>query len=248
MKKFFCSSLLLILLLMACVSADARAWYEGGTLHSVTVGEWKKATYQNKLATCGDMVANFWRNDLANFEVKNIPDDFKPYAQELVNFIDTSTEGIDEVNHYKVSEIAAMGAIMMGWGKQEKSSAPAEEPVAPLKSAENADKKLQENGFLLEEEIEEIWQNEVTPDVLEKLTEKQMKAIDTELKQAQDVASKSSLDFGKGIKDSLERSMYQEGVRKNKVLKATREIAKKYGIKVGDVFVVSNHLFLENSK
>ena len=109
----------------------------------------------------------------------------------------------------------------------------------------NSDAKLKANGFLLDEEIEEIWQAETTPDVIKNLTDSQQKAIDAELKQAQDIAEKTSLDFGKNISDPLEQSMYQEGVRKNKVLKATREIAEKYSIKAGDVFVISNNLFLQ---
>ena len=117
MKKNFAVCVLCVLVLSVCVSVGAKEWYQGGTLHGATVREWKKATYQNKLATCGDMVAHLWQSGMANFKIDDIPDDFKPYAQELVAFIDTSTEGIDEVNHYKVSEIAAMGALMMGWSK-----------------------------------------------------------------------------------------------------------------------------------
>lgn len=97
-------------------SVKQSAWYNGGTLHEATVAEWKKATPQNKLATCGDFIANWWRNDLLKIEIKTV-DDIKPYAQEMVDFIDKSTEKIDEVNHYKVSDLASMGAIMMGWNK-----------------------------------------------------------------------------------------------------------------------------------
>ena len=47
-------------------SVKQSAWYEGGTLHQATVAEWKKATSQNKLATCSDFIANWWRGDLLN--------------------------------------------------------------------------------------------------------------------------------------------------------------------------------------
>ncbi len=97
-------------------SVKESAWYEGGTLHQATVAEWKKATSQNKLSTCGDFIANWWLRDLLKIEIKTV-DDIKPYAQELVNFIDKSTEKIDEVNHYTISEMASMGAIMLGWNK-----------------------------------------------------------------------------------------------------------------------------------
>lgn len=35
-----------------------KKWYEGGDLHRAVIGEWKAATYENKLATSADMVAN----------------------------------------------------------------------------------------------------------------------------------------------------------------------------------------------
>ncbi len=33
-------------------------WYVGGTLHRATMREWYGATYKNRLATCGDLVAS----------------------------------------------------------------------------------------------------------------------------------------------------------------------------------------------
>ena len=39
----------------------------------------------------------------------------------------------------------------------------------------NADEKLKANGFLLSEEIEEIWQNEKTPDIWKKIPMDQQK-------------------------------------------------------------------------
>ena len=116
------------------------------------------------------------------------------------------------------------------------------------KKAMTVDEQLKANGFLLSEEIEEIWKNEQTPDVLKKLTTEQQKAIVAELRKAQDEAAKSSQDFGKGIKNASNRADYQEGVRKNKVLKATRAIAKKYGIQAGDIFVVEFNVVSEGLK
>ena len=110
------------------------------------------------------------------------------------------------------------------------------------------DEQLKANGFLLSDEIEEIWEAEQTPNVLDKFTLEQQKAIVEELRKAQDEAAKSSLDFGKGIKNASDRAEYQEGVRKNKVLKATRAIAKKYGIQAGDIFIIEGNVTIEAIK
>ena len=98
---------------------EQKQWYQGGTLHASNIAEWKTATQENKLATCADIIANLWRNGKLNFTVKNIPDDFKPYAQELVNFIDTSTQDLSmgDAKNQTVSGLSAMGVIFMKWTK-----------------------------------------------------------------------------------------------------------------------------------
>ena len=120
--------------------------------------------------------------------------------------------------------------------------------TATVNNNMTVDERLKANGFFLSEEIEEAWKKEQTPDVIKKLTTDQQKAIVAELRKAQDEAAKSSQDFGKGIKNASDRAEYQEGVRKNKVLKATRAIAKKYGIQAGDIFVVEFHVVSEGLK
>ena len=57
MNRFFALALLIIIVgLTACGGSEATArptprpttaWYDGGTLHSATVGEWKVATDAN---------------------------------------------------------------------------------------------------------------------------------------------------------------------------------------------------------
>ena len=105
---------------------------------------------------------------------------------------------------------------LTAYGEGEKFYEGSAEGVKAIQSASlEANKKLKANGFLLSEEIEEIWEAEKTPDVLEKLSV--------------------------GIENELERSICQDGVLSNKVLKATRAIAKKYGIKAGDIFTIQFH-------
>lgn len=105
-----------------------------------------------------------------------------------------------------------------------------------------ADKKLQANGFLLEDEIDEILEAEQTPDVLSKVTDDQQKAIVAELREAQEINARESRKLGLGIADQLEQSIYQDGVFKNKMLKARRAIAKKYGIQAGDITAIEFHV------
>lgn len=117
MKKFICFTMLLLIILFTCVSANAKEWYEGGTLHNSTIESWKKASSENKLATCGDFLASMWMNKKLNLNIASM-NVLKSYAKELVDFIDSATEGNDDVvNNSTVSEFAAMGVIMMGWGK-----------------------------------------------------------------------------------------------------------------------------------
>ena len=83
---------------------SVESWFTGGTLHRATVGEWKSATHQNKLATAADwLVATRWKghmNSLAD------ADRIKPKAEALVNAVDgaVNAEGIDTM---KVNEVAA---------------------------------------------------------------------------------------------------------------------------------------------
>ena len=99
-------------------------WYEGGSLHRVTIAEWKNATPENKLATCADFIARLNENQNLNISVTTM-DSLKSYSQELVDYIDlaTSTDETDSqstieyIGDHTVGEIAAMGMILMGWTK-----------------------------------------------------------------------------------------------------------------------------------
>lgn len=107
--------------------AQAAAWYSGGNLHDANALQWQKASYENKLATCADFVANFWVNK--NFKpglqeaIKNV-DDIKPFAKALVEALDTALEkdpdakkNMQMYGNIKVAEAAAMLVHMMGWMK-----------------------------------------------------------------------------------------------------------------------------------
>jgi hypothetical protein len=89
--------------------SSSRRWVIGGNLHKATVGEWKNASYQNKLATAADWLAGTkWKGHLTS------PNDFnrlKPKAQMLVYGVDASIAG-QPVDYLKAAEIAA-ALIMM---------------------------------------------------------------------------------------------------------------------------------------
>ena len=97
-------------------STTVKQWFEGGTLHNATLKQWRKATSANKLATCADFVATAWKDNKLKPHIADI-NELKYYAQELVTFIDTGTDGIKGIEHYKINEIAALGFVMMNWLK-----------------------------------------------------------------------------------------------------------------------------------
>ena len=84
-------------------AAPARQWFQGGNLHNSTIGDWKKATYENKLATSADWLAvTKWKGHL------NTTTDFnkiKPKAEMLVAAVNqvVAEKSIDNLN---VTEIA----------------------------------------------------------------------------------------------------------------------------------------------
>ena len=90
----------------------AKEWYEGGTLHKATVGQWHRATYANRLATCADWVVAANRAE-AERDFSTV----KPKAIELEKAIMEATKGIPEIQDHQVAEYAAMCIILMGYDK-----------------------------------------------------------------------------------------------------------------------------------
>ncbi|MFH1754156.1 MAG: hypothetical protein ABIA59_00490 [Candidatus Latescibacterota bacterium] len=121
-------AVLVCIVLMSDAGQAAAAklkWYEGGTLHKRPALEWQKASYNNKLATCADFVAHAWINKMLNKKVSkqiHVVDDLKPFAVELVAFIDAATapEKDPQKNrelfaNQTVAELAARGMAMLSW-------------------------------------------------------------------------------------------------------------------------------------
>ena len=86
-------------------STTNNDWYSGGTLHKSDISEWKNATEENKLATCGDFVSIVNKNAKIS--------DLKYEAEQLKICIDEATKGLDNTNSMKVSEVASQCIILM---------------------------------------------------------------------------------------------------------------------------------------
>jgi hypothetical protein len=86
-------------------STQTKQWFQGATLHNATVGQWKAAAYDNKLATAGDWLsATRWKGHL------NTPADFdrlKTKANALVKAIDGSLVSGKQLDSLPVNEVAA---------------------------------------------------------------------------------------------------------------------------------------------
>lgn len=98
-------------------------WYKGGNLHEKRVRDWRVATYRNKLATCADFVANGAKNKIFVPKVQNAiqyREDIKPYAKELVDFINeaTAAEGTSIFVDERIDTMALTGMKLMGWYKK----------------------------------------------------------------------------------------------------------------------------------
>lgn len=84
-------------------SPSSKQWFQGGNLHTATITQWMNATYENKLATSADWLAETkWKGHL------NSPEDFeriKIKAQMLVQAVDNVAAGVVK-GSVKVNEIA----------------------------------------------------------------------------------------------------------------------------------------------
>ncbi|AJC66877.1 hypothetical protein [Dickeya zeae] len=122
-RFYFFAAILLGLVFVS--TAQATSWYQGGTLHNATALEWQKASRDNKVATCADILASMYeKKRLAPSIVSSLKsiDDFKPYALKLADQLDQAFKPDPNVAKNKklfanqtVSETAAMLLILMKW-------------------------------------------------------------------------------------------------------------------------------------
>lgn len=100
-----------------CTSRNENktSWYEGGTLHSATVVEWKAASESDKLATAADWLYNAqpgWKAVIDGDPSKSQLKAFKEKSKLLSGSVDTAISETSELDTTKAAEIALM-LIMM---------------------------------------------------------------------------------------------------------------------------------------
>jgi hypothetical protein len=96
-------------------------------LHNAGALEWQQASYENKLATCADFVSSMWEKKSLKPSIQNqvsSMDDMQVLAKELVTQMDAAMkesadpeENRQIYTNQKVSEMAAMLMLSMGWVK-----------------------------------------------------------------------------------------------------------------------------------
>lgn len=107
--------------------AQAAEWYEGGTLHKGNGLDWQKATYENKLATSGDFIANVYSKKMFIPEIQGAlvsTDRMKFMAEKLVEQLDVFFEPDADAQQNKrlftnqeVGSSAALSMALAGWLK-----------------------------------------------------------------------------------------------------------------------------------
>ena len=104
-KSFLVLAVLGLFLIHPLV-ADSE-WYSGGTLHRATVGEWRSASYRDKLATAADWAL---AHDRVKSEVmgSGSMQTLKPFAIDLVACVDGAA-GPSGNDGLRVSRLAASG-------------------------------------------------------------------------------------------------------------------------------------------
>jgi hypothetical protein len=105
--------------------AAQQAWYEGGTLHDAGALEWQNADPRNKLATAAALLAKLWLSKKLKPKVAiriHDVDDLMGPSAELVEALNRALEKQADpklnrqiYTNQKVSEIAALLLVMMGW-------------------------------------------------------------------------------------------------------------------------------------
>jgi hypothetical protein len=105
--------------------AHGDEWYDVGNLIDRSALDWQGATKENKLATCGELMAILLAEDALTPAVKNSihdTEDFSAYAETLVGFVNSATvksandaENWSKYVNQTVREIAMKGALAKGY-------------------------------------------------------------------------------------------------------------------------------------
>ncbi len=88
--------------------SSSQAWYKGGSLHKSKISDWKKATKRNKLATCGDFIAN-------TVDKNTSLDVIKKRAENLVICIDEATNNQKVSDNETVAHLASLCVVILNY-------------------------------------------------------------------------------------------------------------------------------------
>ena len=89
-----------------------KEWWEEGTLQQATVRQWRLATPANRLATCGDVLLFAYDQNMVKYDMTK-PATLRHYARELMNFINSSIDGVNGIEDKKIYELVAAGLILL---------------------------------------------------------------------------------------------------------------------------------------
>ena len=110
-KRHFIMTLILIAI-SSNVPAFAAEWYEGGNLFTATLREWRKASQQNKLATCAEIISEVFLDN--HFKLPFNETKLKEYANQLLLAIN-AWAGDSNNDDAIVNEAALISMLQLEW-------------------------------------------------------------------------------------------------------------------------------------
>ena len=115
MKKVILTSVFSLLMLgIALPMSAASQWHEGRNLQGAFVGQWKMATYTNKLATAAAWIT-FQPKIKEKVSYARMIKDLRPQAFELVQCVDRSAADEDYTSRTNVNELAERCLLLLNW-------------------------------------------------------------------------------------------------------------------------------------
>ena len=89
------------------IPSDSK-WYLGGTLHKSTLGQWKRASYRNRLATAADFVVTLMKP-----EKPSSLTELKKFAKELEASITATAGGDSQLDSSSTAGVAAAAWLLV---------------------------------------------------------------------------------------------------------------------------------------
>lgn len=110
-KKYFLVMFIFFVLISINITLAAE-WYEGGNLFTATLSEWRKASQQNKLATCAEIISEVFLDNY--FKLPFNETKLKEYANQLLLAIN-AWAGDSNNDDAIVNEAALISMLQLEW-------------------------------------------------------------------------------------------------------------------------------------